>query len=100
MTRAEGYAALCLAANGFKADSFARERLRDGRITHIVHTYEDGRDVVRVFSGIVPSHYVTGRSDVEESDARAQALMAFAEHEREELAKRPGDHVRLEAPCC
>lgn len=96
----EGLAALCLLANGFKADSFARERLKDSRITHIVHTYENGQDVVRVFSGIVPGHYTVGRSKLEESDARAQALMAFADHEREEQAKRPGDLVVLEVPPC
>lgn len=94
----EGLAALCLMANGFKADSFARERLKDGRITHIVHTFEDGKDVVRVLSGIVPGHYTTGRSAIEESDARAQALMAFAGHEMEEQAKRPSDLVALDAP--
>lgn len=92
----EGLAALCLVANGFKADSFARERLRDGRITHIMHSWEGGQDVVRVFSGIVPGHYTTGRSKLEESDARAQALMAFMGHEQEELAKRPGDLVVLD----
>lgn len=96
----EGLAALCLIANGFKADSFARERLRDGRITHIVHTYENGEDVVRVFSGLNLGHWTTGRSTLEESDARAQALFAFADHERQELAKRPGDLVVLEVPPC
>ncbi len=96
----QGLAALCLMANSFKADTFARDRMKDGRITHIVHTYEDGQDVVRVFSGIVPSHYTTGRSKLEESDARAQALQAFLDHEQAEALKRPGDLVVLEVPPC
>lgn len=96
----EGLAALCLMANGFKADSFARDRMKDGRITHIVHTYENGQDVVRVFSGIEPGYYTTGRSSLEESDARAQALHAFVDHEQKHALTRPGDLVVLEAPPC
>lgn len=91
----QGLAALCLLANGFKADSFARERLKDGRITHIVHTIEDGKDVIRVFSGIKLGHFTTGRSEVEESDARAQALQSFWAHEVEEQSK---SLVVLDAP--
>ena len=95
----EGLAALCLAANGFVATNFAEDRQKDGRITHIVYSFEDGKHVVRVHSGIVAGHYTRGSSSLDEADARAQALQAFWCHELEQAAARPGDAVVLEAPC-
>jgi hypothetical protein len=99
----EGLAALCLAANGFVASNFAEERMRDGRITHIVCTFEHGKHVVRVHSGIVPGHYTRGTSALTgqdgETDARAQALQSFWAHELDQKAKRPGDAVVLEEAC-
>ena len=93
----EGLAALCLVANGFKAESFAADRLKDERITDIHTMGEAGVLAVLVVGR--DGYVARGTSRVNEADARAQALFIFAEHEREQAAKRPGDLVQLEAPC-
>jgi hypothetical protein len=92
----EGLAALCLVANGFKADNFTAERLRDGRITEVSYRFEDGKHVVRIFSGGASDFYAKGSSSLDERDARAQAEQSFWCWELEQAAMRPGDAVRVE----
>jgi len=95
----EGLAALCLVANGFRAESFAEERVLDGRISEITYGREGGKHVVRVYSGLVSGHYTRGTSEISETDARSQALQAFWGWELEQAAMRPGDAVQLGAEC-
>lgn len=94
----EGLAALCLLANGFKAEGFVDARLRDGRIANIASSYEAGRFVCRIFAGGASEYYAKGASTVSEADARAQAEMIFAAHEVQKPIT-PGDLVQIEAPC-
>lgn len=94
----ERLAALCLLANGFKAEDFAAERLKDGRITDIHATGVDNGELTVLVVG-KDGYVARGTSRVGEPDARAQALTIFALHEREEAAKSPGDLVQLGATC-
>lgn len=94
----EGLAALCLVANGFKAEGFSDERKRDGRIASITSYFHDGKHVVQVFSGTC-DYFSRGSSTLSEEDARAQALQAFWCWELDQLAKKPGELVDLGVAC-
>lgn len=91
----EGLAALCLVANGFKAEGFAEERMRDGRISSISSQFDNGQFVVYVFSGPC-EYFARGASKLDEADARAHALQAFWCWELEQAAQRPGELVTLD----
>jgi hypothetical protein len=82
-----------LVANSHRASTVLDERVRDGRISSIVSSFEHGKHVVRIFSGGATEYYAKGESALSDDDARAQAAMIFLG--KEVQIKTPGDAVQL-----